>query len=217
MVQIQNNSTLTPQKKVTIADIGVADFSAEKSVQIGAAFVTVRTQIPYERLLDMIQWGIDLIIDDRPYIATALEHIVTELSILHAYTDITCSLFDVESPDAKDIYEVYDILKQHDAFSKVAAQIDADQLAFYRKILHDSVRSIIDYRNSAAGVLERLQRFASEDAGNMEKLNGMLADEKQMGVAYRLLNMMQDDQSLYGLAKPDAEAAEVMQQLTDAI
>lgn len=193
-MQMQNaNSTPKVEKKVTIAEIGISDFSAEKQVQVGGAFIKVRTLIPYEKLLKMIQWGIDLIIDDRPYIATALEHIVTEMSILHAYTNIDCSLFNTTDFSADDIYETYDILEAHDCFGKVAAQIDKKQLAFYRKIMHDSIRSIIDYRNSAAGVLERLQQAAKKDAGDMDRINNILQDEKQIGVAYRLLNMMQQD------------------------
>lgn len=194
MTQMQNNSTLAPQKKVTIADIGIPIPPARKTIQIGNAFVSVLPVAAYEDILDTMQWAINSLIDDRTYISAPLEHVITELSIIKLYTDIYTPLFDEISFAAKDVFETYDILFSNDAFEKIFALIDKEQLHFYRKALSATSKSIIDYRNSMAGILERLSTQAKDDNGNMESILAAFEDEKTMGVAYKMLNLMQEDQ-----------------------
>lgn len=192
-MQIQNANSAKPNKKVSIADIGITDLSTKKHVQIGKAMIEIITILPYEKLLDTLQLAVTLIIDDRAYVNIPLEHIVTELSILAAYTNIELPIFDDLDFTAERAYETYDILFAADAFGKVAAQIDKKQLEFYRKTLKATTDSILEYRNSTAGVFERLTTSAKADSNQFESVLSSLEDEKKMGVAYKLLHMMGQD------------------------
>lgn len=175
--------------KIQLTALGLAAELTEKHVQVGETMVKVKPTVPYEALLENVQWAVNYICDDRPFISAPLQHLVTELSILRVYTNIDCVQFDHPAFLANRVYEFYDIVEAHDGFDKIKNLISKKQLAFYYKVLTETIDSLMAYRNSAAGVIERLSFMAKKDGDDMTATLAMLKDESEMGAAYRLLNI----------------------------
>ena len=164
--------------KIKISSMGAPVVPESRYLDIGAASVEVKPIIPYEEVLDMIQWCIDLIINDRPFLSAPLKRIVKDLAVLKFYTNFDLSFLD-EFHDMTDIYSEYDLVKSFNVIDAITPLIDADQLKFFNETLDETLVSIVDYRNSAIGVIDTLADNAGDDISKMEGALNLLKDPEE--------------------------------------
>lgn len=155
-------------ERIKLANLGPIEESPIEYVQIGDAVLQVKKYIPYEEMLDMIQWCIDYIINDRPFISAPLKKIIKDLAVLNFFTNVDTS-FLTEYHDMKDIYEEYDLVYRHNAMDQIIPKIDEGQMKFFNETLDATLESIMAYRNSAVGIVDALVENAKKDTGDMEK------------------------------------------------
>lgn len=155
-------------EKIKLANLGPIEESPIEYVQIGDAILQVKKYIPYEEMLDMIQWCIDYIINDRPFISEPLKKIIKDLAILHFFTNVDIS-FLTEYREMKEIYEEYDLVYRHGVMQEVLPKIDEGLLKFFNETLDATLESIMAYRNSAVGIVDALAENAKKDTVDMEK------------------------------------------------
>ena len=164
--------------KIKISSMGAPEVPESRYLDIGAASVEIKPIIPYEEVLDMIQWCIDLIINDRPFLSAPLKRIVKDLAILKFYTNFDLSFLD-EFHEMTDIYSEYDVVKSFGVIKAITPFVDADQLKFFNETLDETLVSIINYRNSAVGVIDTLADDAREDISQMQGALDMIQDAAQ--------------------------------------
>lgn len=179
--------------KIRLSALGVIEEIAPQYVQIGEAVITVERFIPYEKMLDMVQWCIDYIINDRPFISAPLKRIIKDFAILNFFTNIDFNFLD-EYHDMADIYEEYDFVARFGVMEKVKEHISPEYLEFFDKTLDETLESITAYRNSAVGVIDALSANAKNDTAAMEKAMEMVGDEQQMAKIGQLLQFAQEIQ-----------------------
>lgn len=155
-------------ERIKLANLGPIEESPIEYVQIGDAVLQVKKYIPYEEMLDMIQWCIDYIINDRPFISAPLKKIIKDLAVLNFFTNVDTS-FLTEYYDMKDIYEEYDLVYRHNVMDQIIPKIDEGQMNFFNETLDATLESIMAYRNSAVGIVDALAENAKKDTGDMEK------------------------------------------------
>lgn len=155
-------------ERIKLANLGPIKESPIEYVQIGDAVLQVKKYIPYEEMLDMIQWCIDYIINDRPFISAPLKKIIKDLAVLNFFTNVDTS-FLTEYYDMKDIYEEYDLVYRHNVMDQIIPKIDEGQMKFFNETLDATLESIMAYRNSAVGIVDALAENAKKDTGDMEK------------------------------------------------
>lgn len=173
-------------ERIKLANLGPIEESPIEYVQIGDAVLQVKKYIPYEEMLDMIQWCIDYIINDRPFISAPLKKIVKDLAILNFFTNVDVS-FLTEYHDMKDIYEEYDLVYRHNVMEEIIPKIDEGQMKFFNETLDATLESIMAYRNSAVGIIDALSQNAQQDTNNMESAMNMINDPDQMEKLGKLL------------------------------
>lgn len=173
-------------ERIKLANLGPIEEAPIEYLQIGDAVLQVKKYIPYEEMLDMIQWCIDYIINDRPFISAPLKKIIKDLAILNFFTNVDTS-FLTEYHDMKDIYEEYDLVYRHNVIDQIIPKIDEGQMKFFNETLDATLDSIMAYRNSAVGIIDALSQNAQRDTENMESAMSMINDPDQMEKLGKLL------------------------------
>lgn len=160
--------------------------------QIGEAVVTIKSLIPYEEVLDMIQWTVNLVIDDRPFVSEPLREIVSNMAIIKYYTNLdSADILDNPTFEIKALFERYDILMAHDVFNRVKEFIDAEQLRFFNETLEKTMQNIVNYRNSAQGIIDALAQSAELKDQIFNKNLSDLSDPKKIGQFEKLVEAIE--------------------------
>lgn len=163
--------------KVKLNTLGVLKRDEVETVQIGDAEIEVKRRIPYEEVLEMMQWCIDFIIGERPFISAPLKRIVKGFAILKWYTNLDIGFVE-DNADLGDIYENFDLADQYGVIDTVYQLIEEKQRTFFDVTLDETLESIEKYRNSAKGIVDVLSEDAKENTENMEKAMSVMEDEK---------------------------------------
>lgn len=161
--------------RISVAAIGAIIPTEPVYLQVGEATIELRRKIPYMEVIDMTQWCIDFIINDRPFISAPLQTIVERLALVKFYTNIDCDAI-MNQVTMEQIYNDYDVLLTAGVFDEVESKIDAEQLKFFRDGLHRTLDSIILYRNSARGMVDILADNANNSREAMEEVMKMYTD-----------------------------------------
>ena len=184
--------------KIKLSAMGAPAEPAVSYVQIGDATIEITTQLPYEQVLDMIQFCIDHIINDRPFISEPMKVIVKNCALLKFYTNLDMDFLD-NAVEMREIYEEYDLIDRFEVIDRVTAVINqtdsgARQLEFFNNTLDATLQSIMAYRNSAMGIVDALSDAAKSSTNNMQEAIDMLGDEEQNQKLIRLLNFAEQIQ-----------------------
>lgn len=147
-------------KTIALGPVPTFEVRYEK---IGDAVITITPHIPYEKVLDMIQWCVNLIIDERPFVSEPLHQIVKDMALVKYYTNLdSADILDNPTFELSALFERYDILISHEIFKRIRDFIDKDQLNFFESTLEKTMQNIVNYRNSAQGILDTLAQSAKE-------------------------------------------------------
>lgn len=178
-------------EKIKLNTLGIIEEDPIEYLNIGKAVVAVHKHIPYEQMLDMIQWCIDYIINDRPFISAPLKRIIKDFAVLNFYTNFDFN-FLMEYHDMADIYAEYDLVYRFDVMPKVKEIVDPGQIDFFEKTLDETLESIMAYRNSAVGIVDALAENAQKDTDRMQKAMDLIGDEEKNKKISQLLKFAEE-------------------------
>lgn len=156
--------------------------------------ITVRSKIPYEELFDMITWALTFVMDDRAYVSAPIYKVVEDFAVLRHYTDIDVSFMDGVELDAHSIYENYDLIKgsttenNDDMMTAIRSRINGTQMAFFHDCLKETIANIVEYRNSARGVVTQLSENSKEDSEAIEKIFADMSNEEGMDQVKKMMD-----------------------------
>lgn len=176
------------EKKVPLSAFGLLPPLEIVPVQIGEATIGVKRRIPYEQVLDMMQWCINYIAGDRPFIADSIKAIVLDIGYLRYFTDIDTSFMDSNFVSIENIYENYDLIDVFGIIDQVYKRIDTRQKNFIDTTMEKTLQSIAEYKASARGLVDAL---AEDSRNNTEELKAnmkFLEDDKEVEKLQTLLN-----------------------------
>lgn len=177
--------------RISVAAIGAVAQEEPIYLQIGEATIELRRKVPYMEVIDMIQWCIDFIINDRPFISAPLQEIIENLALVKFYTNIDCDAI-MNQIEMEKIYNDYDILLTTGVFDELKAKIDSRQLTFFTQSLHRTLESIIAYRNSARGMVDILADNAENSREAMEEVMKMYTDPKNAARMQQLTSVVHE-------------------------
>ena len=173
-------------ERIKLNTLGAIEEDPIEYMNIGQTVVTVHKYIPYEQMLDMIQWCIDYIINDRPFISAPLKKIIKDFAVLNFYTNFDFT-FLTEYHEMADIYAEYDLVYRFDVMAKVKEFIDPVQMEFFENTLDETLESIMKYRNSAVGIIDTLAENANNDVNAMSGALELISDEERNKKIVQLL------------------------------
>lgn len=177
--------------KIRLSAMGLLPETEQVTVNIGEAAVTVTPRIPYEQFLDMIQWCVNFIIDDRPFISEPMKGVVRDIAIVKYYTNFDISFMDLPTFETKVLFENYDLLVGHNAIALIKEALDQHQLAYFEMALDKTLQSIVDYRNSAQGIVDQLAINADENTNAMKTALTTFSDPDTLQNVEGLMQMVE--------------------------
>lgn len=178
-------------ERIKLNTLGAIEEDPIEYMNIGQTVVMVHKYIPYEKMLDMIQWCIDYIINDRPFISAPLKRIIKDFAVLNFYTNFDFN-FLIEYHEMADIYAEYDLVYRFGVMVKVKEFIDPGQLDFFENTLDETLESIMAYRNSAVGIVDALVENAQKDTDRMQKAMDLIGDEEKNKKISQLLKFAEE-------------------------
>lgn len=140
--------------------------------------------VSVSEIIDGVQWVVNAILIGGPaFISYPLKEIMKNFGIIKIFTNI-----DVDTLPAETVYQIYDTLTVNGIFADVANFANGEQIDFYKKSVDETVKSIIEYKNSAAGIIDTLSANAKESTEAMQDNLAFLQDEKSLTQVKALLN-----------------------------
>lgn len=182
------------ENKIEITALGPLSTLEPETVHIGEADIVIQKKIPYEHLLDMVTWGVNIIVGDHNYCSGILYDLVTSLLIIEYYTNLKVGLFNDIEVDADKVYETYDILDSFDVFNIVKKHIDAEQLATFTSTLDKTIQSILQYKNSAQGIMDALANDADDNNAKLKEALDFLQNPDNFKEAKKLADLADQSQ-----------------------
>lgn len=174
--------------RISFDALGVMAPTEPVYIQAGEATIEVKKEITYAEVIDAIQWIVNLVVDDRPFVSPILEDIVTKFALIKYYTNLDAAdIFDSEQFEISEVYRRYGILENQGIFDSVMNQINPKQVAFLCDKVSKTMAGIIAYRNSAAGIVDKMADNARENSSIMESAMKMMHDPNQIGEVQKLL------------------------------
>lgn len=178
--------------KIQLANFGSPIVNEPEYFTINDQVIMVKKTIPYEEVLDMIQWMVNVILDDRTFVSGPLYQIGFDFGILKYFTNIAINDFSDPTYDIKTIYEDYDIIKGNRIIDEVINKIDVDQLSFVKTTLVRTIKSLIDYRNSAQGIIDALGVQASQQTTAIDSALKEFQDPDKMQQVKKIMQLAED-------------------------
>lgn len=162
--------------------------------EIDGVTFAIKRDIPYEELLVHIQWAIMLITDSNGYISEPVKIACQELILVAAYTNLDMSRLELATIEQTELYEMYDIVKKTGIVATVKERIDKEQLSFYETTLTETLKSILNYRNSVAGIVELLSSQSAEIKEKLSDVLGEFNDPEKTENVLRIAEFMRTQQ-----------------------
>lgn len=179
-----------PLKKVSISNFATLRPEAVQKTINGVNF-NINPVIPYEDLLSHIQWALFLITDDHGYISYPIKIMTEELIMCAAFTDLDLRRLETAGLAASEMYEMYDILKVSGIIDMIKDIVDVDQQKFYHYTLDKTIDSILNYRNSVAGMVELLAAQSDELKTKLSDTMLDFNDESKVGNLIKIADLLQ--------------------------
>lgn len=179
-----------PRNLVALSNFTLPAAKEKICTEFGTPF-TIKYSIPYEELLTHMQWAIMLITDDNGYISEPVKIAVEELILCAAFTNLDFRRLELSTIKQAELYEMYDIVKKCGLVDAVQDFIDPDQLSFFNTTLAATLVSILNYRNSAAGIVELLSVKNEEMKTRFDDVLESFNDPEKTANVSRLAELMQ--------------------------
>ena len=180
---------------IKLSSLGLLPKPEIKTIKCGDAEIEVVSFIPQEDLLEMIQWSIDFIIDDRPFVSEFVKTLIADCAILKYYTNLDMSFIE-DGTRMVDIYENYDIVKRFNIVEEAKKYIQKDQIDFFDICLNTTINSLMGYKNSAAGLMDNLVLNAQEDEKTFSSILKVVNNDQNITKMMDLIKTAQEIQPL---------------------
>lgn len=188
-------------EKIKLNTLGVKEHEI-KYVPYGNIVIEVKTSLPYEEIMDLIQWAINYTMGDRTFISEPLKRIMADLAIIKGFTNLDVDRIEMNDCSASEVYEMYDIVKST-VLDLIKENIDKEQLKFFNDCFEKTLDSLIIYSNSAAGILEKIQNDKMAQTMQIDTFKDFLENDKDTDRLISIFKMMGLDTS--ELAAPKVE------------
>lgn len=191
-------------EKIKLNTLGIKDHEI-KYVPYGNIVIEVKTSLPYEEIMDLIQWAINYTMGDRTFISEPLKRIMADLAIIKGFTNLDVDRIEMNDCSASEVYEMYDIVKST-VLDLIKENIDGEQLKFFNDCFEKTLDSLIIYSNSAAGILEKIQNDKMAQTMQIDAFKDFLENDKDTDRLISIFKMMGLDTD--GLAASGVEIPE---------
>ncbi len=171
-----------------------AESPQEIYFQKGDVCVTITPAPSHKKLVDAAQQSLNMMITDSPVISAAVYQMALNLGIIRAFTNIPLKFADED-----ETYKLYDALVYTGILAEVKDRVNPDAKNFFIVSVRDTLKDILNYKRSAAGIVDSIAASADSNIAVMNEAENILSDESKMEKVLGLLQVQQQ------LSSPIAE------------
>lgn len=141
---------------VNFKDLNLELKQETKEFKCGDLTISVLQYLPINDKTELIQYVVNASIDETTGCASPLRvETYFSLGVCLWYAGIE---FDEE--DELGPGQTYDLLESNGIISQIMSYIPAEELAFVRDLVNDTITDIVRYNNSAAGIIQTMSSNA---------------------------------------------------------
>lgn len=132
--------------------------------------IEVKQYLPVNEKLKMISEVLNMALGDENLVNYGKLDIFSLLGLITYYTNISFTEKQMEDPA-----KLYDLFVGNDLHKEIMAAIPKEEIEFFSTIINNTAENIIQYRNSAVGIVEAISQDYSNlnfDATEIQKKIG---------------------------------------------
>lgn len=147
------------------------DIILKKDTDNGVVEIKVAPLITYNEVMDMIEWIINIAASGRQFISIPVLRIIEDMGMIKFYTNLNVK--------DNELLDSFDFLKRFGIIDEVKEQINQEQLEWTFSSIEATMDNIVEYQNSARGILDIINEEAKSDTMNLDKLLKTVSDNKE--------------------------------------
>lgn len=155
-------------------------------LQVGSETIELTPTPTTERILEAIQWSLDLTIQDNEIVSEAVKIMFMRMGMVKAFTNIE---IDFADKTVADIYSAYDTIVYSGLINEIKIKASKTAIEFFEKSFCVTVENIITYRQSAAGILTTITRQAQTSTAEMKENLEFASRSENLKTLTNLVNM----------------------------
>lgn len=182
--KVEINETLSDiNSKIALPYYAEARLAYDKGERLKVSYQKI---IPYSDALDAIQWVINKIAIDSGFISYPVYRVLQKLLFVKYYSNYDLSELDGEELTPERLYEIYDIVMISGIEAEIEENIDKEQKNFILSTTEETINSILNYHNSAAGIIEDMIEKAHTTKELSDALD-ILQDTEKFNLVQKIL------------------------------
>lgn len=176
-------------EKIKLANLGPIGDPQIEYIQKGNVVIEVKKRIPFEQLMDLIQWGINYSISDRTFVSTPLVEVMENFAIIKFFTNLDLSFIESPNCTPSEVYESYDIIFSTKVIEEVKQLIDPEELDFITRNFSATIHELMSYNNSAAGILDKISNEKMGQLMEVDTIKSILQEDPDIDKILRMFEL----------------------------
>ena len=146
-----------------------------KTIKINDIDVEVKQYLPIEEKKNFVMKILQQALDSPVHYVDPIQiDIIMTLETLNFYTNI-----EFNEENAKDIFELYDIVEQQGIIDKVVGVIPEFEYSFLQESVKESLEAYYKYKNSILGILENVNQDYSNLNLDVDELQNKISESSE--------------------------------------
>jgi hypothetical protein len=137
--------------KIAMTKLGLNKNTSVKVIEFNNQKIEIKQYLPIENKLDLISNILNFSVDLNNFYNPCRIEIFQTIYIIMNYTNINFT-----DKQKEDVFKLYDLLKGSGLAKMVFEAIPEDELTYIYEGVLETISSIYEYKNSAAGILHSL-------------------------------------------------------------
>lgn len=171
--------------KVSFSKLNLNKNTEVSTFEWGDQIIEVKDYLPIGDKLNLISEIINDSIDKNGYYNPARVYLHTILKMIMAYTNV--SFTDKQKEDPK---KLYDLVVGSGFSAKVFGEINPGEYAQIKSWVAETIHSIYEYKNSAAGILDIISTDYKDTTFDMEQLTNDIQNPETLGLLKDILTKL---------------------------
>ena len=144
----------------------------------------VKSYIPLQKKMEIVQNIVQAAFNNNAnYANPGLVDVYFWIEIVKNYTDI-------EIPNNMDYSDIYDILESNQLIGQISHAISSTEISDIRNYLHETIKGIYKYNNSAAGIIANMSADYDQLSLDADQIRQKIGDKEGLEFLQEVLSKL---------------------------
>ena len=167
--------------KLSFTKLGLIKNNSIKILDWNNQKIEIKQYLPIQEKLDLIAKILTIIVDEHVFCNPCKIEIFEAIELLTSYTNI-----NLTEKQSEDIFKIYDLISSSGLLAAIKDLIPADELTYIENGIHDTVKEIYRYRDSAMGIMEQIAQDYKNVNFNLKSLANDIEEIQENSIITKL-------------------------------